>query len=87
MASNALPCSTGRITHSDSSMKKLRQKVTSKLRAWSRWRVTTPAMDHMKVTATISQTARAWPGKAFAVIAVSSLWISCVVGMCYPRMP
>ena len=32
-------------------MKKLRQKVTSKLRALSRWRVTTPAIDHINVTA------------------------------------
>ena len=32
---------------------KLRQKVTSKLRACSRWRVTTPAVDHIRVTATI----------------------------------
>jgi hypothetical protein len=36
---------------------KLRQKVTSKLRACSNCRVTTPAVDHMAVTASISQTA------------------------------
>ncbi|MNV51373.1 hypothetical protein D3C71_1434180 [compost metagenome] len=57
-ANTALPCSAGRMTSSDSSVKKLRQKVTSKLAACSRWRVTTPAMDHMRVTATISATAR-----------------------------
>ncbi len=33
---------------------KLRQNVTSKLRAASRWRVTTPAMLHSRVTRTIS---------------------------------
>ena len=39
-------------------MKKLRQKVTSKLRACSRWRVTNPAIDQSKVTTTIRNTAR-----------------------------
>jgi glutamate-5-semialdehyde dehydrogenase len=38
----------------------LRQNVTSKLRALSRWRVTTPAIDHISVIATISKTARLW---------------------------
>ena len=52
------PWKKGRITSSDSTVKKLRQKVTSKLRACSRWRVTTPAMDHMSVAATIRKTAR-----------------------------
>ena len=40
----AAPWKNGRITSSDSTVKKLRQKVISKLRACSRWRVTTPAM-------------------------------------------
>jgi len=38
-------------------VKKLRQKVTSKLRADSRWRVTTPAIDHISVIAIIRKTA------------------------------
>ena len=38
-------------------VKKLRQKVTSKLRALSRCRVTTPAILHSSVTSTISPTA------------------------------
>ena len=54
LANTARPWKNGRITSSDSTVKKLRQKVTSKLRACSRWRVTTPAMDHIRVTATIS---------------------------------
>lgn len=41
-----------------SALKALRQKVTSKLRATSSWRVTTPAILHSKVTSTISATAR-----------------------------
>ena len=40
-----------------SALKALRQKVTSKLRALSRCRVTTPAMLHSSVTSTISPTA------------------------------
>jgi hypothetical protein len=51
------PCHSGKITSSDTMVKKLRQKVTSKLLACSSWRVTTPAMDHIRVTATISHTA------------------------------
>jgi len=43
---------------SASALNRLRQKVTSKLRAASRWRVTTPAMLHISVTSTISATAR-----------------------------
>lgn len=39
-------------------MKHERQKVTSKLRAASRWRVTTPAVDHISVTTSIKSTAR-----------------------------
>ena len=39
-------------------LKVLRQKVTSKLRAASRWRVTTPAMLHSRVTKIIKKTAR-----------------------------
>ena len=54
------PCNNGRITSSDSAVKKLRQNVTSKLRACSRWRVTTPAVDHISVTATMSTTAWLW---------------------------
>ena len=56
-AKTARPWKNGRITSRDSNVKKLRQKVTSKLRACSRWRVITPAVDHIKVTATISRTA------------------------------
>ena len=41
-------------------LKKLRQNVTSKLRAASRWRATTPAMLHSRVTTIIRTTARAW---------------------------
>jgi len=52
------PWNSGRITSSDSTVKKLRQNVTSKLRACSRWRVTMPAVDHSSVTSTMSQTAR-----------------------------
>ena len=48
----------GRITSSEITVKKLRQKVTSKLRACSRWRVTTPAMDHSSVIRSINTTAR-----------------------------
>ncbi|GAB1387248.1 hypothetical protein MASR1M59_23960 [Melaminivora sp.] len=48
------------MTSSDSSMKKLRQKVISKLRACSSWRVTTPAIDHINAAKAISQTARPW---------------------------
>ena len=42
----------------DTTVKKLRQKVTSKLRASSRCRVTTPAMDHKAVQPTMVQTAK-----------------------------
>ena len=49
-----------RMTVIASALKKLRQNVTSKLCAASRWRVTTPAMLHSRVTRTISETARAW---------------------------
>ena len=52
-----LPCQTGKITKSDSAVKKLRQNVTSKLLANSSWRVTTPAIDHIRVTAIITKTA------------------------------
>ncbi len=47
----------GRMSSSDSAVKALRQKVTSKRAADSSWRVTTPAMDHIRVTATIRKTA------------------------------
>ena len=49
-----------RMTVIASALKKLRQKVTSKLCAESRWRVTTPAMLQSSVTRIISETARAW---------------------------
>ena len=39
-------------------LNRLRQKFTSKLRAASRWRVTTPAMLHIRVTRIIRSTAR-----------------------------
>src|SRR6185369_4153662 len=51
------PWKNGRMTSSDTTVKKLRQNVTSKLRACSRWRVITPAMDHIRVTATMRKTA------------------------------
>ena len=41
----------------DSAVNALRQKVTSKRAADSSWRDTTPAMDHMRVTAIIRKTA------------------------------
>src|SRR5687767_1894254 len=63
-ASTARPCHAGRITSRAASVKKLRQKVISKLRACSRCRVTTPAVAHIRVTATISQTARPWVSTA-----------------------
>ena len=44
-------------TVSASTVNALRQNVTSKARAASRWRVTTPAMLHISVTGTIKQTA------------------------------
>jgi hypothetical protein len=47
----------GKITNNDSTVNTLRQKVTSKLCALSRWRVTTPAIDHMAAQATMTQTA------------------------------
>ena len=48
----------GKITAKLMTVKKLRQNVTSKLLAASRWRVTTPAVDHMRVTSSIRMTAR-----------------------------
>ena len=60
VVSAARPCTAGRMTSSDSTVNRLRQNVTSKLRACSRCRVTTPAIDHISVTATMSHTARVW---------------------------
>ena len=57
LANTCRPWKNGRITRSDSTVKKLRQNVISKLRACSRWRVTTPAIDHIRVTATMRKTA------------------------------
>ena len=52
---------SGELLHrSDLPSATLRQNVTSKLRAASRCRVTTPAMLHISVTSTISSTAREW---------------------------
>ena len=45
---------------SASALNALRQKVTSKLRADSRWRVSAPAMLHRKVTSSIVATADLW---------------------------
>ena len=56
--SAAGPRSHDSSTTSASALKPLRQKVTSKLRAASRCRVTTPAMLHISVASTISHTAR-----------------------------
>lgn len=47
----------GRITSSDSVVKALRQNVTSKRAADSSWRETTPAIDHIRVTTIIMNTA------------------------------
>ena len=58
--SSAGPRSQDNSSTSARALKPLRQKVTSKLRAASRWRVTTPAMLHISVASTISQTARRW---------------------------
>jgi hypothetical protein len=41
-------------------LKALRQKVTSKLRAESKWRVSTPAMLQSRVAAIIVITAARW---------------------------
>lgn len=49
-------------------VEKLRQNVTSKLCAESRWRVTTPAMLHNSVTRIINKTARAWVSELFGMI-------------------
>jgi len=57
-ANTRRPRTRGSNTSRDSAVKKARQKVTSKLRAASRWRVTTPAVDHIRATATIRKTAR-----------------------------
>jgi hypothetical protein len=51
------PCNKGKITSKATTVNRLRQKVTSKLRADSNWRVTTPAIDHMAALATINPTA------------------------------
>ena len=53
-----VPRRTVRPMASASALNRLRQNVTSKLRAASRWRVTTPAMLHSRVTSTINATAR-----------------------------
>jgi phosphoglycerate dehydrogenase-like enzyme len=47
-------------TSNDKTVKRLRQKVISKLWALCNWRVTTPAMDHMPALATIKATACPW---------------------------
>ncbi|EWS65665.1 hypothetical protein Y695_01069 [Hydrogenophaga sp. T4] len=51
---------TGKMTSKDSAVNALRQKVTSKRAADSSWRDTTPAIDHMRVTAIIMNTAWVW---------------------------
>src|SRR5664279_2164888 len=56
---NEKPRITVNTTVSARIVKKLRQNVTSKERADSRWRVITPAELHSKVTKTIKETARA----------------------------
>jgi hypothetical protein len=56
--STAGPRSQGSSSASASTVKALRQNVTSKLRAASRWRVTMPAMLHISVTRIIVTTAR-----------------------------
>lgn len=54
----ARPRQSGKITSSASIVKRLRQKVISKLCACARCRVTTPAVPHMRVTATINRRLR-----------------------------
>ncbi|MCY1379598.1 hypothetical protein D9M69_673350 [compost metagenome] len=51
---------TGRITSNEIAVKALRQNVTSKRAADSSWRDTTPAIDHMSVTASMRKTAWVW---------------------------
>jgi hypothetical protein len=53
----ACTCQIGKITHKLSKVKKLRQNVISNARAASKWRVTTPAVDHNKATTIIQTTA------------------------------
>ena len=48
------------MTSRDNAVNALRQKVTSKRAADSSWRDTTPAIDHMRVTAIIMNTAWVW---------------------------
>lgn len=60
LANTRGPPNSGRMTNRESAVNRLRQKVTSKLRAASRLRVTTPAVDHIKATATMTKTARVW---------------------------
>jgi hypothetical protein len=45
------------MTSKPNTVKALRQKVTSKPLACSRWRDTNPAIDHIAVTSTIKATA------------------------------
>ena len=45
------------MTSNDSAVKALRQNVTSNRAADSSWRDTTPAIDHMSVTASMRKTA------------------------------
>jgi hypothetical protein len=51
------PCQKVRMSTKPSTVKALRQNVISKPRALSKWRETTPAMDHKAVTSTIKATA------------------------------
>lgn len=55
-ANTARPCHVGNKTSKDTPVKKLRQKVTSKLRADASCRVTTPAVDHISATRTMRST-------------------------------
>ena len=61
MAAKALhPRCATKMAINDKNAKKLRQKVTSKDRANSRYRVTIPAVDHSRVTSSMVKTARLW---------------------------
>jgi hypothetical protein len=60
LRNTALPLTQGSKRLNEATVKNARQKVTSKLRADSKCRVTTPAVDHIKVTMTIKSTARLW---------------------------
>jgi len=62
------------MTSSDNAVKALRQNVTSKRAADSSWRDTTPAIDHIRATATIRNTAWVWVRRLRALKGMGSVW-------------